>query len=66
MTCLKSLQLWDSVGLLTENGHSKTHVTLFIKVLKVVQLCVMSCGWNAMIKVHLCGEAAWRLARGPL
>lgn len=73
MTCLKSLQLRDTVGLLAENNHSKMHVTLFIKVLKVTQLCIISCGWNAVIKVRLCGEVAWRwyvcwlsLARGPL
>jgi len=34
MTCLKSLQLWDTVGLLAENNHSKTYTTLFIKNLK--------------------------------
>jgi len=60
MSCLKSLQLWDTVGLFAENNYSKTHVMLFIKVIKVIQLCVISCGWNAMIKVHLCGEVAWR------
>jgi len=73
MTCLKSSQLWDTVGLLAENNHSKTLTTLFIKELKVGPLCVISCGWNAVIKVCLCGEAAWRryvcllsLAIGPL
>jgi hypothetical protein len=73
MTCLKSLQLWDTVGLLAENNHSKTRITLFIKILKVVQLCVINCGWNAVIKLRLCGEAAWwwyvswlSMAKGPL
>jgi len=73
MTCLKSLQLWDTVGLLAENNHSETHTTLFIKVLKVGPLCVICCGWNAVIKVFLRGEAAWQwyvcwlsLAIGPL
>ena len=73
MTCLKSLQLWDTIGLLTENNHSKTHITLFIKVLKVIQLCVINCSWNGVIKVRLCGEAAWQwyvcwlsMAGGPL
>lgn len=71
MTCLKSLQLWDTVGWLAEKNHTETHKTLFIKVIKIVQLCVISCGWNPM-KVCLCGEAVWRwyvcwlsLARGP-